>query len=61
MAHSLDGNTPRAGEVEVGRLVDELIAEIGSTRPRPEIVGLALKLQALIDEKEAKAGRRIFS
>ncbi len=57
MAHFLDRHVDRAEAAEVERLVNELVAEIGGREVRAEIHSLALKLQALLDEREAKDER----
>jgi hypothetical protein len=54
MAHSLDGTADRTDAGEVVRLMDELVSEIGATKVPPEIHGLALKLQELLDERSAE-------
>lgn len=60
MTHSLDEMAARADDEEVGRLVDELVSEIGATPLRPEIKELAAELQAMLDEKEQTADARIL-
>lgn len=54
MVHSLDGKADGAEDAEVEMLVNELVSEFDARRARPEITRLAAKLQALIDEQEAK-------
>lgn len=55
MVHSLDGKADGAEDAEVEMLVNKLVSEFDARRARPEITRLAVKLQALIDEREAKA------
>ena len=57
MPHFLDGKADCADEAEVEKLVNELVSEIGETETRPEIVRLALELQALINERAGNPDR----
>ncbi len=55
MTDDFDGNAGRAADLEVERLLDELVSEIGATEMPSEMRRLALELQTLIDAREEHA------
>ena len=55
MTDDFDGNAGRAAELEVERLLEELVSEIGATEAPFEIRSLALKLQTMIDARKEHA------
>lgn len=55
MTDDFDGNAGRAAELEVERLLEELVSEIGATETPFEIRSLALKLQTMIDARKEHA------
>ncbi|MET3615033.1 hypothetical protein ABID16_003376 [Rhizobium aquaticum] len=55
MADDFDENAGRAADLEVERLFDQLVSEVGATEIPFEIRRLALKLQTLIDARKDHA------